>query len=64
MRYIYNNLQSIIIICTYDLWVPNQSINQSKPPLQVTKTRDSMFNNTKETFNIEWRIYLLGYNAM
>jgi hypothetical protein len=30
-------LQDVIIICSYDLWVSNKSIHQSKPCLQVNK---------------------------
>jgi hypothetical protein len=43
MWYSYSNFQSVIITCTYDLWVSNKSIHQSKPRLQVTNTRDSMY---------------------
>jgi hypothetical protein len=42
MCYGYNNLQSVIIICRYDFRVSNKFIYQSKPRLQVTKTRDSI----------------------
>jgi hypothetical protein len=39
--YSYSYPQSVIITCTYDLWVSNRSIHQSKPRLQVTNTRDN-----------------------
>jgi hypothetical protein len=42
MCYIYSNLESVISICSYDLWVSNKSIHQSKPRLQVTNTRDDI----------------------
>jgi hypothetical protein len=39
--YSYSNLESVIIICSYDLSVSNKLIHQSKPHLQVTITCDS-----------------------
>jgi hypothetical protein len=41
MCYSYSNLESVIIICTYNVWVSNKSIHQSKPRLQVTNTLDN-----------------------
>jgi hypothetical protein len=43
INYSYNNFQNVIITFTYDYWVTNRSIHQSKPCLQVTNTRDNMF---------------------
>jgi hypothetical protein len=48
MCYRYSNLQSVIINCSYDFRVSNKSNHQSKPRLQVTKTRD----NTLSLFGI------------
>jgi hypothetical protein len=38
----YSNLQSVIITCTYDLWVASKSIHQSKPHIQVTNTHGNI----------------------
>lgn len=43
MCYSYRNLQSDIITCAYDLPVSNKLIHQSKPRLQFTDTRDSIY---------------------
>jgi hypothetical protein len=42
MCYSYSNLQSVIIACTYALWVYNKLIHHSKPRLQITNTRDNI----------------------
>jgi hypothetical protein len=42
MCYNYTNLDSVIIICSYDWWISNKSTHQSKPRLLVTDTRYSM----------------------
>jgi hypothetical protein len=42
MCYSDGNLESVLIISSYDLWVSSKSIHLSKPRLQVTKTRENM----------------------
>jgi hypothetical protein len=60
MCYSYNNTQSVVITCTYDLWVFNNSIHQSKPRLQVTNTLDGNNNNNNNWQNSSfWAIAFL-----
>jgi hypothetical protein len=35
------DVEELIFLCTYDVWVYNKSIHQSEPRLQVTNTRDN-----------------------
>jgi hypothetical protein len=44
----YSTLESVIIICSCDLWLSNKSTHQSKTCLHVTETRKN----------------ILGYNSM
>jgi hypothetical protein len=46
MCYNYSNVESVIIISSFDKLIYNKSIHQSKPGLRVTNTRD----NTKMCF--------------
>jgi hypothetical protein len=37
----YSNIESVIINCSYDLWISNKSIHHSKSRVQVTDTHDN-----------------------
>jgi hypothetical protein len=44
MCYNYSNLETVIIIFSYDQWIYNKSTHRSKPASLVTNTHDNIYN--------------------